>query len=135
MRAAAARTGMAVDVDSAGTGDWHVGRPPDPRAIATAARHGLDISGLRGRQVRIEDFHRFDRLIALDADNLRNLRRLAPASAGAVLSLLLDHAPGRRGEAVADPYFGEDAGFETAWADIMAGVDGLIAELSSHRSL
>lgn len=135
MRAAAARAGMAVDVDSAGTGDWHVGRPPDPRAIATAARHGLDISGLRGRQVRLEDFHRFDRLIALDADNLRNLRRLAPTSAGAVLSLLLDHAPGRQGEAVADPYFGEDAGFETAWADIMAGVDGLIAELSSHRSL
>ncbi|MBD3762838.1 low molecular weight protein-tyrosine-phosphatase [Rhizorhabdus sp.] len=135
MRAAAARAGVAVEVDSAGTGDWHVGRPPDPRAIATAARHGIDISGLRGRQVRIEDFDRFDRLIALDADNLRNLRRLAPPSAGALLSLLLDHAPGRQGQAVADPYFGEDAGFETAWADIMAGVDGLIAELRGQRSL
>lgn len=135
MRAAAARTSIAVDVDSAGTGDWHVGHPPDPRAVATAARHGVDISGLRGRQVQPDDFYRFDRLIALDHHNLGDLRRLAPAAPRASLSLLLDHAPRRQGQAVADPYFGDDAGFERAWSDITSGVDGLLAELQRHRSL
>lgn len=134
MRAAAAEAGIIVEVDSAGTGDWHVGRPPDRRAIAEAARHGIDISGLRGRQVGLADFQRFDRLIALDAKNLRDLRRMAPAGGGAALSLLLDHAPGREGQDVADPYFGEDAGFVTAWNDIMAGVEGLLADLRFQSS-
>ncbi|ATE65967.1 low molecular weight protein-tyrosine-phosphatase [Rhizorhabdus dicambivorans] len=134
MRHMAELAGIAIEVDSAGTGDWHVGRPPDPRAIATAARHGLDIGGLRARQLKAEDFHRFDRLVALDRNNLRDLRRLAPPSGGAVLSLLLDHAPGREGEDVADPYFGEDAGFETAWNDIMSGVGGLIAALRGQSN-
>jgi protein-tyrosine phosphatase len=135
MRKAAAEAGIAVEVDSAGTGDWHVGKPPDPRAIALAARHGLDISGLRARQVSTTDFHRFDRLVALDRDNLRDLRRLAPASATAGMSLLLDHAPGRAGQDVADPYFGDDAGFDVAWADIVAGVGGLLAECRVQASL
>ncbi len=129
MRAAAERDGVAVEVDSAGTGDWHIGKSPDRRAIATAARHGIDINGLRGRQVGAADFRTFDRLVALDRNNLRDLRAIAPADATAELSLLLDHAEGRAGQDVADPYFGEDEGFETAWRDINAGVDGLLAEL------
>jgi protein-tyrosine phosphatase len=132
MKAAAERFGITVEVDSAGTGDWHVGRPPDPRAIATAARHGIDIRDLRGRQVRPDDFARFDRVIALDAKNLADLSRLRPSDGGAALSLLLDHAPDRAGQDVADPYFGEDDGFEIAWSDIMAGVDGLLAELRAE---
>lgn len=130
MRGEARRRGLAVEVDSAGTGDWHAGEPPDPRAVAVAARHGVDISGLRARQVTPDDFRRFTHLIALDGDNLRNLRRLAPADATAELSLLLDHAPGRRGQTVADPYFGDAAGFETTWADVNAGVAGLADTLS-----
>ena len=129
MRAAADKADLAIEVDSAGTGDWHIGRPPDPRAIATARRHGVDISDLRGRQVRRADFDDFDHLIALDAKNLADLRRLRPVTARAELSMLLDHADGRAGRDVADPYFGEDAGFETAWDDICAGVDGLVAKL------
>lgn len=129
MRAAAERANMAVEVDSAGTGDWHIGKSPDRRAIATAARHGIDISGLRGRQVSAADFRTFDRLVALDRNNLRDLRAIAPADATAELSLLLDHAGGRAGQDVVDPYFGEHEGFETAWRDINAGVDGLLAEL------
>jgi protein-tyrosine phosphatase len=135
MRRAATEAGIAVEVDSAGTGDWHIGKPPDPRAIAAAARHGLDISGLRARQVRGDDFDRFDRLVALDGNNLRDLRRLAPSSAKARMSLLLDHAPGRAGQDVADPYFGDDSGFDVAWADIVAGVRGLLAECRAQPSL
>jgi protein-tyrosine-phosphatase len=69
-RSEAERLGLSVEIDSAGTGDWHVGRSPDPRAIAAARRNGLDISHLRARQVTAEDFRRFDHIVALDRQNL-----------------------------------------------------------------
>ena len=134
MRAAAKQSGMAVEVDSAGTGDWHVGSPPDRRAIATAARHGLDISGLRGRQVARDDFQTFDHIIALDRNNLGALRALRPLDACARLSMLLDHVDDRHGQDVADPYFGGDDGFEVAWRDICLGVRGVLAMLRAQTS-
>ena len=106
-RAEAERLGFDVEVDSAGTGDWHVGRPPDRRSIAVAARNGVDIGHLRARQVSPADFLRFDHIVALDRENLADLRRMQPGGTKARLSLLLDHVPGREGEAVADPYHGE----------------------------
>jgi len=130
MRAAAERAGIEVEVDSAGTGDWHLGKPPDPRAIAAGVRHGVDISGLRARQVRADDFMAFDNVIALDRANLADLRRLIPVEPRARLSLLLDHVPGRYGQDVTDPYFGDDAGFDVAWRDISQGVEALLAQLA-----
>ena len=129
LRAEAERLRLDLIVDSAGTGDWHAGEPPDPRAQATARRHGVEISGLRARQVTQADFRRFTHVVALDHDNLENLRRLAPADATAELSLLLDHVPGREGQAVTDPYFGDDAGFEVTWAEVTDAARGLVAKL------
>jgi protein-tyrosine phosphatase len=129
LRAEAARLGLDLIIDSAGTGNWHAGEPPDERARATARRHGVDLSGLRARQVTAADFRRFDHIVALDHDNLANLRRLAPADATAQLSLLLDHVPGREGQAVADPWFGDEAGFETTWAEVTAAARGLAERL------
>ena len=133
LRAEAERLNLDLIVDSAGTGDWHAGEPPDPRAQATARRHGVEISGLRARQVTQADFRRFTHVVALDHDNLENLRRIAPkgdeGDATAELSLLLDHVPGREGQAVADPYFGDDAGFEITWAEVTAAARGLVAKL------
>lgn len=128
-RAEAARIGLDAEADSAGTGDWHVGNPPDRRAQAAARRNGVDISGLRARQVDPADFDRFDHVIALDGQNLRDLERLRPPGARAVLSLLLDHVPGREGQAVADPYYGDNAGFDVTWADAMAGAKGLAEKI------
>ncbi|WEK59065.1 MAG: low molecular weight phosphotyrosine protein phosphatase [Candidatus Brevundimonas phytovorans] len=128
-RAEALRLKLDVVVDSAGTGDWHVGAPPDPRAQAVARKNGVDISALRGRQVKPADFRRFTHIIALDEDNLANLRRLAPADATANLSLLLDHVEGREGHPVADPYFGDDDGFDITWADVTEGARGLALSL------
>ncbi len=133
LRAEAERLRLDLIVDSAGTGSWHAGEPPDPRAQAAARRNGVDISGLRARQVRPADFRRFTHLIALDHDNLANLRHLAPADATADLSLLLDHVPGREGQPVADPYFGDDDGFDTTWADVAAGARGLLHTLGGRR--
>ena len=124
-RREAERLGLDVEVDSAGTGDWHIGYPPDPRAAVVAARNGIDISHLKARQVAPEDFRRFDHIVALDSNNLRDLERLRPGDGKARLSLLLDHVEGRRGEAVADPYYGEDSHFDAAWADVSAGAEGL----------
>ena len=129
LRAEAERLRMELVVDSAGTGDWHVGEPPDPRAQAVARRNGVDISGYRGRQVTTADFRRFTHVVALDRENLANLRRLAPSDATAELSLLLDHVPGREGEPVADPYFGEEAGFDATWAEVTAGARALAEKL------
>lgn len=94
-RREAERRGLAANVDSAGTGTWNLGEPPDPRAQAIAAREGFDISHRRARLVTAEDFARFDHVVALDAQNLRDLKAMRPAGAIARLSLLLDHVSGR----------------------------------------
>jgi protein-tyrosine phosphatase len=133
LREEAQRLGVEVEIDSAGTGDWHVGGPPDPRAMAVAKRNGVDISHLRARLVTPEDFRRFDYVVALDAQNLANLRRLRPANSKAELSLLLDYVEGREGQAVADPYHGSDEHFDATWADVMAGARALTQEIMEHR--
>ena len=132
-RAEAERLDLDVEVDSAGTGDWHVGQPPDRRARAVAMRNGVDISLLRARQVSPEDFHRFDHIVALDRENLRNLRAMRPSGSRAEVSLLLDHAPGREGHAVADPYYGGDEHFDLAWADVAEGASGLARKIAQRR--
>jgi protein-tyrosine phosphatase len=129
-RSEAARIGLDVTVDSAGTSDWHVGEPPDARAIAVARTHGVEIAGYRGRQVTPDDFERFDHVVALDLANLAKLRALRPAGSRAALSLLLDHVPGREGEPVADPYYGADDGFDTTWDDVTAGARALARRLA-----
>ena len=130
LRAEAQRLRLDLIIDSAGTGNWHAGEPPDERAQRTALRNGVDISALRARQVTRADFRRFTHIVALDHENLANLRKLAPADATAELSLLLDHVPGREGQAVTDPWFGDEAGFDVTWAEVTAAAKTLAASLS-----
>ena len=129
---AARERGLDVRVDSAGTGDWHVGHAPDPRARGIAAEHGVDISAHRARQVTPQDFYRYSDIVALDLQNLADLQTLRPPDATATLSLLLDYVSGREGQAVADPYYGEEAGFATTWADVLAGTAGLAERLAQR---
>jgi len=132
-RERAAEAGLDVEVDSAGTGAWHVGEPPDRRAQATARRHGIDISHIRGRQVAPVDFRRFTHIFALDRDNLAGLRRVAPDDATAQVGLLLGLVPGLEGQSVADPYYGEEAGFEQTWAQVDSAAQALVARLARER--
>ena len=129
-REEAARLGLAVEADSAGTGGWHRGEPPDRRAIAAAERGGVDISRQRARKVTRADFDRFDHIVALDEDNLADLERMRPAAGRARLSLLLDHVPGREGQAVADPYYGDDGHFDDAWRDVAEAARALAHNLA-----
>lgn len=133
-RAAAAEAGLAVRADSAGTGGWHAGDPPDPRAIAEAASHGIDIRGLRARQVTAADFDRFDHILALDTRNLADLRRIAPAQGRARLRLLLDAVPGWQGRPVDDPYYGGPEGFARTWRAVRRAADALLEELAEART-
>ena len=129
MREEALRAGIELVVDSAGTGDWHVGKAPDPRALAQAMRHDIDIGTYRARQVSPEDFDRFDHVIALDRSNFEDLLQIAPSGARARLSMLLDHVPGMEGQDVADPYFGAAEGFEQTWREVTLAARHLVDAL------
>lgn len=129
LRAEAERAGLDIGIDSAGTADWHVGKSPDDRAQAVALRHGIDISGYRGRQVSADDFTRFTHIYALDADNLAGLHAVAPANATAQVALLLDTVPGRAGQAVRDPYYGDAAGFDVTWSEVTEAARAIAAAL------
>lgn len=131
-REAAARAGLEAVADSAATGEWQIGNAPDPRSQAVALRHGIDISHMRARRVRGEDFRRFDHILALDAQNLRDLRAIAPPDTTARLALLMDHVAGRAGEAVSDPYYGEDSDFDAVWADVRAAAEALVKALGEE---
>jgi len=124
---------LELHLDSAGTHAYHIGEPPDSRSQAAARARGVDISGHRGRQVRAEDFHRFDYVLAMDVDNLRRLRRLRPQDARAELKLLLDYAPDARHREVPDPYYGGVGGFEEVLDLVEQGGRGLLAEILRRR--
>lgn len=128
-RAVALERGLKCDIDSAGTASFHLGSQPDPRAIAVAERHGIAISGQTARQIERDDFYRFSHIVALDRANLEGVRARTPRDATAKLAMLMDAVDGRRGEPVADPYYGDAAAFEAAWQVITLGVDGWVNQL------
>ena len=132
LRARVAEAGLAdrVTVDSAGTGDWHVDCSPDPRAIATAAGHGVDISHLRGRQLSARDIDEFEWLLCADRSNLRDVRALAPdAAARSRVQLLLDWAGVEADAEVPDPYTGGADQFEHVWRLLERAADGVVRRL------
>jgi protein-tyrosine phosphatase len=101
-----------IEIDSAGTHDYHVGDPPDPRAQQAADRRGYDLTGQRGRQVSNADFIEFDYLLAMDEVNLRVLKRLCPPQYEHKLKLFMEFSAGSALREVPDPYYGGDQAFE-----------------------
>ncbi|MGO0999526.1 low molecular weight protein-tyrosine-phosphatase [Lysobacter sp. CA196] len=124
-----------VELDSAGTGDWHVGEPPDRRSIANAAEHGVDISGLRARQLASSDYTDFDWLLCADRANLRDVRARAPRGARARSALLLDWCGLETEGEVPDPYTGGPAQFEHVFQLLDRAADGAIARLREELHL
>jgi protein-tyrosine phosphatase len=120
---------LGLEIDSAGTAGYHVGEPPDPRTRQAAARRGYDLEGLRARIVEPLDFERFELILAMDRDNLRVLRRRAPAMAHERLQLFLEFAPDSGIEDVPDPYYGGPNGFEEVLDLVESAARGLIAHL------
>src|SRR5262245_139346 len=122
--------GLDIEIDSAGTGGWHAGEPPDRRATIAAQRRGITLEGA-ARQVTRADFRDFDLLIALDRGNLRELLTIAPdEDAAEKVRLLREFDPAAGGDLdVPDPYYGGDRGFETVLDMVEASCRGLIDEL------
>jgi len=123
---------LALDIDSAGTADYHVGEPPDRRTVAAARRRGYDLAGLRARQVRPEDFNRFDYLLAMDHANLAELETRRPTDASARLALFLEFAPEAATLEVPDPYYGGTEDFEHVLDLCESAARGLLKRLADN---
>jgi protein-tyrosine phosphatase len=119
----------SITVDSCGTGDWHIGHPPDSRASAEALKRGYDLSGLRARQVSPDDFERFDYILAMDQKNLKDLQAICPAGYGGRLDLFLAFARDTELTEVPDPYYGGDEGFADVLDLIEDASEGLLEEI------
>jgi protein-tyrosine phosphatase len=117
-------------VDSAGTGAWHVGEPPHRGTLAVLARHGVDAGPQRARQLTPEDFGRFDYILAMDEENLSEMRRFLRGP-HAHVGLLLDYAPELAEREVPDPYY--SGGFDHVFHLVEAGCRGLLAHLRERE--
>lgn len=125
-----------ISIDSAGTHSYHVGQPPDPRAIETAALFDVQIAQLRARKVTAEDFHQFDLIIAMDHSNFANLQAIRPGGSTAELTLMMsyhpeNHASGRSDE-VPDPYYGGHDGFVRMFELLELATAGLLKDIEAH---
>jgi protein-tyrosine phosphatase len=120
---------LDIEIDSAGTHGFHVGAPPDPRAVSAAARRGIDISNQRARPVEIADFEQFDLILAMDEDNLQALQAMKPVNSRADLQLLLSFCGDLEEVEVPDPYYGGTAGFERVLDIIEDASQSLLEEL------
>lgn len=121
----------AFVLDSAGTGGWHVGDPPDPRSREAARRRGIVVAGA-ARQVSAADFHDFDLILAMDRANLRDLRAAAPPDGTAEVRLLREYDENSVGGGdldVPDPYYGGADGFDDVLDLVDAACRGVLAQL------
>jgi protein-tyrosine phosphatase len=123
---------LDVEIDSAGTGGYHIGAPPDIRSQAAARRRGIDISALRARRVEPADYSRFDLMLAMDRENLSALELARPRNTRAQLQLFLDYAPQPGRLEVPDPYYGVERDFELVVDLCTAAARGLISELQKR---
>ncbi|MZR62045.1 low molecular weight phosphotyrosine protein phosphatase [Alcanivorax sp. DP30] len=131
-RVRAAGLEQHILIDSAGTGDWHIGRAPDPRTQDAAAERGYDMSSLRARQVTVDDFARFDVLLAMDDANLADLVAMQPPGSSVILKRFLDYAPHSDLREVPDPYYGGEDGFAAVLNLVEEGADGLLVSLQER---
>ena len=127
--------GDVIAVDSAGTGDWHIGRSPDQRTAQVAASRGYDLSELRARLVTGEDFDQFDYVIAMDRANLQNLESMRPPHFSGYLGLFLDFACGDSHSEVPDPYYGGESGFELVFDLVEDASRGLLEHIRGQHQL
>lgn len=123
-----------IQVDSAGTVDYHIGAPPDPRSVTAAARRGYDLSPLRARQVRPQDFSSFHYIFAMDRMNMKDLRTLCPPGQRTKLHFLLEFADTSH-EGVPDPYYGGPGGFELVLDLVEQACAGVLQHLRAVHNI
>lgn len=127
------RSGLEIEIDSAGTHDYHLDQPPDRRAIEAARRRGIDLSSLRARRVRTEDFERFDLILAMDRGNYADLQAMAPILYRDRIRLFMEFAKDLGVSEVPDPYYGGVTGFEEVLDLLEHASMRLLDELEKRR--
>ncbi|QND57566.1 low molecular weight protein-tyrosine-phosphatase [Mesorhizobium huakuii] len=132
-RTVLAERGRDMLLDSAATSGWEVGSAPDPRSIAIALRHGIDISGQRARKVRPEDFSRFDLILGMDRSNVADLKALVPVARDRV-HLFLEFAHGQARD-VPDPYYVGPEAFAEVYRMIREASEALATRLAARASV
>lgn len=125
-----AQFSRSIEVDSAGTAAWHIGKSPDQRSQLAAKKRGYDLTQLRARQVADADFEHFDYILAMDKANLADLRARCPIAWQNKLALFLDFAEDHEQE-VPDPYYGGDEGFNRVLDLIESASEGLMAHIAN----
>ena len=125
--------GDLIQVDSAGTGDWHLDHAPDQRTSQVAASKGYDLSELRARLVTSADFNQFDYIIAMDNANLKDLRAMQPEGYAGHLGLFLDFSEQPAVREVPDPYYGGEDGFELVFGLVEDASKGLLRHIHASR--
>ncbi len=121
----------AIESASAGTHGYHIGDPPDPRTVAAAKRRGFDLSAQRARKVKVEDFHTYDLILAMDRDHFAHLESLRPNAARAEVKLFLEYHPERKHKDVPDPYYGGPDGFEDVLDMIEQATKNLLGQVAA----
>lgn len=124
-----------VHTDSAGTHAYHIGNPPDPRALVTAECRGIELQDLRARRVLAEDFELFDYVLAMDRDNYEILATICPPGYETRLRMFLEFAPHLNIAEVPDPYYGGASGFERVFDMVEEAAKGLLAEIRTAHNL
>lgn len=125
---------MQIEIDSAGTSDYQDGDPPDRRAQQAASKRGYDLSRLRARQVRAEDFHEFDHILAMDSKNVKDLKAIYPDGGRAEVTLFLEYADNALTREVPDPYYGSVQNFELVLDLVENAAQGFLRHLlEQHR--
>lgn len=119
-------------IDSVGTHDYHIGKPPDKRAQQTALQRGYDLSSLRGRQIGVQDFHEFNYILAMDRENMANLAKICPPKELHKLKLFMEFSKNFSEREVPDPYYGGKQGFENVLNMIEDASTGLLKEIQAR---
>ena len=121
-----------IEIDSAGTGDWHIGKPPDKRAMEAASKRGYDLSPLRGRQFSASDLQQFDYVLAMDQENLKVITALQQSKPRGHVGLFLEFDKNSEFREVPDPYYGGNKGFEKVLDLVESASQGLLEHIQKR---
>ena len=129
-----AKYNLTSKVDSAGTGSWHTGEPPDPRSVEVALNHGIDISQQRARQFNINDFDNFDLIFVMDTSNFQNIKSMTLDSEKiSKVKLILNEIHIAENRSVPDPYYGGESGFEIVYKMLDQACEHIIEKIRSYE--
>ena len=125
---------LIAEVDSAGTGAWHIGEPPDQRSVETALNHGINISNQRARKFNLNDFNEFDIIFVMDTSNLQDITNMSEDPKKLLkVKLILNEVYPNQNKSVPDPYYGGESGFEKVYQMLNVACDFIIKKIRSHE--